>query len=196
MPSPKQPLLGSLAVQSPQVNPRIIHVTTETCHNLSLFKELMKEYRKLDDSVTMRLNRTVAQFRDRDRLGAEGNPQDEACAYFWKELVNNWQRRTDIIQYCVNAVGKTIEEKQESVGDRTKLDADQKYAFAATYSEEVKRNQIRNELTVETIVRQRSLDGTFSLPLIQTFKNRCRFFEPPITDVEARKWWDAAQRGR
>ncbi len=37
----------------------------------------------------MRLNRTTAQFRDRDRLGAtgKGNFQDQACAYLWQELV-------------------------------------------------------------------------------------------------------------
>ena len=52
-------------------------------------KDLMKEYRKLDDSITMRLNRTTAQFRDRDRLGiaGKGNLQDQACAHLWKELV-------------------------------------------------------------------------------------------------------------
>lgn len=51
--------------------------------------ELLKEYRKLDDTVTMRINRTNAQFRDRDRSGAtgKGNVQEQACAYLWQELV-------------------------------------------------------------------------------------------------------------
>jgi hypothetical protein len=51
--------------------------------------ELLKEYRKLDGTVTMRINRTNAQFRDRDRLGAtgKGNVQEQACAYLWQELV-------------------------------------------------------------------------------------------------------------
>jgi hypothetical protein len=38
----------------------------------------------------MRINRTTAQFRDRDRkLGAsgKGNVQEQACAYLWLELV-------------------------------------------------------------------------------------------------------------
>jgi hypothetical protein len=36
----------------------------------------------------MRINRTTAQFRDRDRLGAtgKGNVQEQACAYLWQEL--------------------------------------------------------------------------------------------------------------
>ena len=51
--------------------------------------DLLKEYRKLDDAVTTRINRTTAQFRDRDRLGAsgKGSVQEQACAYLWKELV-------------------------------------------------------------------------------------------------------------
>jgi hypothetical protein len=52
----------------------------------------MKEYRKLDDTITMRLNRNMAQFRDRQRAGSGGGggaagTQDEACAYFWNQLV-------------------------------------------------------------------------------------------------------------
>ncbi len=51
--------------------------------------ELLKEYRKLDDTVTMRINRTTAQFRDRDRMGAsgKGSVQEQACSYLWQELV-------------------------------------------------------------------------------------------------------------
>ena len=52
--------------------------------------ELMKEYRRIDDGVTMRLNRTVAMFREREKLGAgsqSGSPEQEGCAYFWKDLV-------------------------------------------------------------------------------------------------------------
>lgn len=54
----------------------------------------MKEYRRLDDSITMRLNRTNAQFRDKDRLAPSSSGgkmsqtvQDQACLYVWKELV-------------------------------------------------------------------------------------------------------------
>ena len=54
--------------------------------------DLMREYRKLDDSITMRLNRTNAQFRDRDRLGvsAKGNVQEQACAHLWLELIGTY----------------------------------------------------------------------------------------------------------
>ena len=41
----------------------------------------------------MRLNRTDAQFRDRDRLGAtgKGSIQDRACLHLWQELVGKFQ---------------------------------------------------------------------------------------------------------
>lgn len=51
--------------------------------------ELMKEYRRIDDSVTMRLNRTVAMFRERERPGVSSqmaSPEQEGCAYFWQDL--------------------------------------------------------------------------------------------------------------
>ncbi|CAL1700955.1 unnamed protein product [Somion occarium] len=148
----------------------------------------MKEYRKLDDSITMRLNRTTAQFRDRDRLGLGGKEtiQDQACAYMWKELVENWKRRTEIIEYCVGVVDKSMEEKKLTLQQESTVPAVQRQIQGALYAEEVKRNMIHNELTVEQIVRNRSLDA---------FRSRCKYFEPPMTDAEARKWWDRAQSG-
>jgi len=48
--------------------------------------DLMREYRKIDDSVAMRLNRTAAQFRERDGRG--GNQLDDgACGFFFAQLV-------------------------------------------------------------------------------------------------------------
>ena len=108
---PHRPDLGSQAIYSPAKSTRSITIDPSTCHNFSLFKggipsyydclislnwmlfrrlELMREYRKVDDTVTMRLNRTVAQFRDRSRTSASEmskNPEEEACAYFWQDLV-------------------------------------------------------------------------------------------------------------
>jgi hypothetical protein len=51
--------------------------------------DLLKEYRQLDDSINMRLNRTNAQFRAAEREGKphQGTLEDDACAYFWRELV-------------------------------------------------------------------------------------------------------------
>ncbi|KAL0949971.1 hypothetical protein HGRIS_009989 [Hohenbuehelia grisea] len=183
MPS-NQPQLGSLAVQAPLLTPQIVHVSRTTCHDLSLFKELLKEYRRLDDSIVMRINRTNAQFRDKDRLDpVKGNLQDQACAQVWKELIANWNRRTKLVEYCVSVVDESLSEK------RTKLESEapqadpsaMRKAQAALFAEEVKRNQVHYELAVERIIRQRSLDA---------FKSRCKYFSPPTSDVEGQRWWN------
>ncbi|TFY61597.1 hypothetical protein EVJ58_g4412 [Rhodofomes roseus] len=151
---PQQPQLGSLAIQAPSLAPKTVHVSASTCHDLSLFKDLLKEYRRLDDSITMRLNRTTAQFRDRDRLGL---------------------------------VDQSMEGKRMALDAETEDPAAQRRIQGALYADEVKRNQVHNELVVEQIVRKRSLDA---------FRSRCKYFEPPLTDADARKWWDAARAGR
>lgn len=64
----------------------------------------------------------------------------------------------------------------------------------------VQKNQVHNELAVEKIVRQRSLDGEdavhshmhWFLTWALAFQSRCQYFSPPLTDAEARKWWNAA----
>ncbi|KAH9951686.1 caffeine-induced death protein 2-domain-containing protein [Amylocystis lapponica] len=187
--SSKTPLLGGLAIQAPVLTPKMVHVSPTTCHDLSLFKDLMREYRKLDDSITMRLNRSTAQFRDRDRLGvgSKGNFEDQACAQIWRELVANWLRRTEIVGYCVEVVDHSMEEKRRLLEHQDENPATLRRTQGALFAEEVKRNQVHNELSVEKIVRRRSLDA---------FRSRCKYFEPPPSDTEARQWWEVAQAGR
>ncbi|CAE6406403.1 unnamed protein product [Rhizoctonia solani] len=186
-----QPELGSKAIHAPSTPPQLVRVSESLCQNLSQFKDLMKEYRKLDDSVTMRMNRNLAQFRDidRHRSGRSGSPQlqDEACLHFWKELVANWENRTEIVNYCVGVVDASMEAKRQALdGQDPKLDENRRTA-SSLYTDEVKRNQMRNELTVEAIIRQRSLDA---------FKSRCKFFEPPISDKRSKHWWDSVHADR
>ncbi|KAJ7781249.1 caffeine-induced death protein 2-domain-containing protein [Mycena metata] len=185
MPSGLPVVLGSLSLQSPSPTTQIVSVSRSTCLEISSFKELLKEYRKLDDSITMRLNRENAMVRDQERVSGrpgKNTVQDQACANLWGELVANWNRRKQIIDYCVAVVDQSKEEKQrtaqveEDPSRRRKLEA-------AMYSDDVKRSQVHSELTVDEIVRTRSL---------QAFRTRCRYFIPPLTDSEARKMWDAA----
>lgn len=107
----KQPQLGSLAIQAPE-HPQIVHVSPSTCHDLSLFKgntirafgfssymsqflllEILREYRRLDDTITMRLNRANATMRDQERMRdstGRGNVQEQACLSMWRELVGEF----------------------------------------------------------------------------------------------------------
>ena len=52
--------------------------------------DILKEYRRLDDTILMRLNRANAAVRDHERVHREtggGTVQDQACASLWRELV-------------------------------------------------------------------------------------------------------------
>ncbi|KAI0774150.1 caffeine-induced death protein 2 [Fomes fomentarius] len=119
-------------------------------------------YRKLDDTINMRLNRTTAQYRDRERsgLGGKGDIEEQTCAHVWKELVANWSRRKAIVNYCVGVADESVDEKRQTLQDAGDDASVQRKARGALYAEEVKRNQVRNELFVENIVRKRTFDGT------------------------------------
>ncbi|TFK75920.1 hypothetical protein BDN72DRAFT_867652 [Pluteus cervinus] len=184
---PSQPLLGSLAVQAPSLTPHIVHVSPSTCHDLTLFKEILKEYRRLDDSIIMRLNRANANARDKARIEdmRKGNIQDRACLQVWRELIENWSRRTTLVNYCVSVVDQTLEEKRRAIKERSDDPRAQRKLQADMFADEVKRNHVHNELAVESIVMKRSLEA---------FKSRCPYFSPPTPDSEAEKLWDASRQ--
>jgi len=183
----RQPLLGSLAIQAPS-SPQTIHVSPSTCHNLSVFKDILKEYRRLDDTIIMRLNRANATVRDQERIrrgGRAGTVQDQACESLWRELVGNWKRRTELLEYCTTVVDQALIEKRRTLEGQAELeDATSRSKIqGAVFEDEVKRNQVRNEVTVEGIIRKRS---------VEAFRSRCQYFTPPLTDVQARQMWDSA----
>ncbi|EJD48372.1 hypothetical protein AURDEDRAFT_85664 [Auricularia subglabra TFB-10046 SS5] len=174
--------------------PAVARLSPDICSQLSVFKELMREYRKIDDTITMRLNRTTAQFRERERTGdgyGSSTLSDDACAFFWTHLVAHWKGRAEVVQYCVDVVDKSMDEKRATLASRdTSLEADarlRRKLQGELYADEVKRTQMHSELTVEQIIRQRSFDA---------FRSRCKFWQPPPGDSDARKWWDAAQQRR
>ncbi|KAE9410481.1 hypothetical protein BT96DRAFT_805218 [Gymnopus androsaceus JB14] len=180
------PPLGSLAIQAPSLTPQIIHVDPRTCLDLSLFKAVVREYRALDDTINMRLNRTTALMQDQERQKTQRGKmsvEEGACARVWQEMVANWGRRKQLVEYCVGVVDQSTKAKQEILDDETSSPSAIRKARAEKYSQEVKRDQLHKELTVETIVKQRSVDA---------FKSRCKYFKPPLMDMETRKLWDGA----
>ena len=132
MPSP---VLGSLAIQAPTPT-HTVHVSPQTCHNISLFKgpvclrsktrylasyksaDLMKEYRKLDDSITMRLNRTAAQFRDLERTGSsgKGSVQDQACLHLWRELVGTSSKSSHLLIVNSTIIVRQLDSQNKNIG--------------------------------------------------------------------------------
>lgn len=118
----------------------------------------MNQYRKLDDTIIVSLNRANAQFRDLERAGVgKGSVQDQACAHLWKDLVGghtigsgdvlrrltrffaeNWKRRTEIVDYCVNVVERSLEDKQMSLDSSDSNPAVQRKIQGTLYAETVK----------------------------------------------------------
>ncbi|CAG7848546.1 SubName: Full=Uncharacterized protein {ECO:0000313/EMBL:CCA66543.1} [Serendipita indica DSM 11827] len=136
------PVLGTAALQNPAT--QRLNITKSTCTDFSVFKDVMREYRRLDDTITMRMNRNGALFRDSARTSgsrtsasssyATSNDDSEACLYFWKQLVGvlllssgvtstnhlagrpaNWKARSEIIDYCVEVLDTRLEEKERSL---------------------------------------------------------------------------------
>ena len=130
-------------------------------------------------------------------------------------FVENWNKRKEIVNYCVEVMDKSIEAKssespsgEPSYAERVKVG---KLSLVPSIlsipPDPAQRKQIYNELTVESIVRQRSIDGTLSVHYASSriielgysylaFKARCKYFEPPLTDVEARAYWNSAYQKR
>ncbi|KAG6814170.1 hypothetical protein H0H92_000846 [Tricholoma furcatifolium] len=150
----KQPQLGSLAIQAPQ-SPQTVHVQPGTCHDLSAFKEILREYRRLDDTITMRLNRANAAMRDSDRVdNSSENIQDRACLNVWRELVGlvhplvtkavvhessgNWKRRTTLVEYCVLVMDESLKEKRSVVEEETLDNATKRKIQGHIIEEQVK----------------------------------------------------------
>lgn len=113
--------LGSAAVETPLTPPSVRNVSPSICLDMVQFRALMQEYRALDDSVTTRLNRTLANTR---ASGLNSSPSilsghvpsnssldlgkstyaiapEQACLQFWRELVNVWIGREEVLQYCL-----------------------------------------------------------------------------------------------
>jgi len=176
----------SLASQIPSQT-QTIRVSPSTCHNLSLFKDILKEYRRLDDTIIMRLNRANATVRDQERShrgSGGGTVQDQACASLWRELIGHWKRRSELLEYCTTVVDQALIEKRKTLEDQAQNPTSRREIQGAVFQDEVKRNQVRNELVVEGIIRRRSIQG---------FRSRCQYFTPPLTDVQARQMWDSVQ---
>ncbi|KAF5393671.1 hypothetical protein D9757_000042 [Collybiopsis confluens] len=138
--SSSSPSLGSLGIQAPSLTPQIVYVSSETCMDLSLFKAIMREYRALDDGIHMRLNRTLAfeQERLRQKTNLGKSVEAQACLRLWQELVSNWGRRNQLIEYCVTVVDQSTKVKQGILDSRDTSPSAMRKARAEEYSEQVK----------------------------------------------------------
>ncbi|KAI9595304.1 caffeine-induced death protein 2 [Syncephalis fuscata] len=125
----------------------------ENCYNLSYFKEYMKELRRIDDNIMLRMNTT--------------NTYSEAsCADFFHQLATAYQRRERAVTYCQNILDEKLDKTRQELTD----DPDDVRVKSRLFAEETQRRLVTNELIVEDIVRSRSM---------KVFRDRCRAFRVP-----------------
>ncbi|WVR04555.1 hypothetical protein IAU60_001562 [Kwoniella sp. DSM 27419] len=180
----------------PAAPPKQVTVTAETCYNLSVFREIVRQYRKLDDQIIIRLNRAQAQLRDQDRIGqgsGEGSSSgvEAMCFRLWNEMMAGWAHRQTLLSFCTTTVQSSVDDKKRDLADGGAITQVQAVSAPrwerGIKEEEALADQLASEETVEAIIRKRTLDA---------FKSRCRFFTPSPSDPISKAWWDLADHGR
>lgn len=128
--------LGSSSVLKPLTPPNVSNLTPATCLAIGEFKELLRQYRQLDDGITTRLNRSFARSRalgessSPSLLSGQGTnsassmdlgtstyatPAPGACAAFWKELVDVWIGREEAVKFCITVVDAQNNSSSQSI---------------------------------------------------------------------------------
>ncbi|KAI8323339.1 hypothetical protein GQ54DRAFT_112206 [Martensiomyces pterosporus] len=124
------PTLSELAERAKSSN---VQMTEKTCLNMSHFKAVMKQLRRVDDNIMLRMNNT-------------NTASDGECLAFFKVLQTAYMRREHDISKCIGVMDRAIEETERQG------------ARATLFSQQTQRDWIANERSVEDIVRRRSLD--------------------------------------
>lgn len=135
-----------------------------------LIPDLLRQFRALDDGITLRMNRSIARSRDTGTsappsllqhhdgrfssatasdLGKStyASDSESVCAGFWRELVDVWMRREDTIRYCVAVNQATLTSAPSSSSNPDdRLDLDRASAPAPVQS--LSRAESQAEFTV------------------------------------------------
>ncbi|WWC67854.1 uncharacterized protein I206_101771 [Kwoniella pini CBS 10737] len=188
MPAPPFGTASAYTDSFPAAPPKQVTVTAETCFNLSVFRDMVRQYRKLDDQIIIRLNRAQAQLRDQDRLQSTSNSTNNGsegmCVKLWQEMMAGWAHRQTLLTYCSTTLKESLNHKNE-IDQNPNLNTPK--WERGIKEEEVLVDQLESEESIEAIIRKRTLDA---------FKSRCQFFSPAPSDTISKSWWDLADHGK
>ncbi|TNY18800.1 caffeine-induced death protein 2-domain-containing protein [Rhodotorula diobovata] len=174
-PQPAAPLLGTafLLSQSAASSSTQHHlpVTPSLCADYASFRRALDQSRRVsDDPLSTRLNRAAALAggavagRGAREMGAR------ECDDVWRELTARWTERGEVIGYCdralADAAAATGAKTQQRAEDAVReLSADWKERGRGLQDErEAQRSRLSTELSIESIIRARSL---------ALFRSRC-----------------------
>ncbi|ODO09063.1 hypothetical protein I350_02662 [Cryptococcus amylolentus CBS 6273] len=137
----------------PAPPPKHVTVTADTCFNLTVFREIVRQYRKLDDQIIIRLNRAQAELRDQSRtLGSSWIPAksmdgaEGMCVKLWAEMMEGWVHRQTLLTFCQQSVKSSEQVNVQEGGHARGL-------------REAEGDQLASEESIEAIIRKRTLDG-------------------------------------
>ncbi|KAI9202061.1 caffeine-induced death protein 2 [Polychytrium aggregatum] len=123
----------------------------ELCADVSYFKRVLKDLRRIDDNIINSLN----------SLTSRSSNVAESCSQIHSVLVEAYQQRSSLITKCHSL-------SQEATAQRSQYAAEHpsdKHAQDAYRLAKTNEQHIKYELNVEEIVRDRTAD---------VFKTRCR----------------------
>ncbi|KAL7753322.1 hypothetical protein RI367_001097 [Sorochytrium milnesiophthora] len=137
---------------APHATTAVQVVTPAVCRNYSFFRDVLKEHRKIDDNIFLKLN-------DMPR----GQEDTHMCEQFLESLVNSYRIRARMISVCQ----KVLDEDVAETAARLKVDPKTYRIQSDLHAAELKQRTARDETEVEDILKDRTL---------RMFKSRCRSF--------------------
>ncbi|XP_034025359.1 coiled-coil domain-containing protein 58 [Thalassophryne amazonica] len=135
---------------------------TLSCEDFSMFQEVLKVMRTIDDRIVYALNTTVPTVSFSDKVDAT-----QRCKELYESMMEAHQRRDKAIKSCIAQTSEVVGQLRE---ERAK-DNDNLELIKQLRKEQTKLKLMQSELNVEEVVNDRSL---------KVFRERCRIhYTPP-----------------
>ncbi|KAK5849661.1 hypothetical protein PBY51_013976 [Eleginops maclovinus] len=135
---------------------------TLDCEDFSMFQEVLKVMRNIDDRIVHSLNTTVPTVSFSGKVDAA-----ETCKQLYESMMEAHLTRDTAIKSCIAQTSEVVGQLRE---DRAK-DSDNLALLRQLRKEQTKLKLMQSELNVEEVVNDRSL---------KIFRERCRIhYTPP-----------------
>ncbi|XP_006627802.1 protein MIX23 [Lepisosteus oculatus] len=132
------------------------------CEDFSMFQEVLKAMRTIDDRIVHELNTTVPTASFKGKVDAT-----QTCKQLYESLMEAHVSRDKAIKSCIAQTSSVVNQLRE---ERAK-DADNLTLIKQLRKEQTKLKFMQSELNVEEVVNDRSL---------KVFNERCWIhFSPP-----------------
>ncbi|NP_001134455.1 protein MIX23 [Oncorhynchus tshawytscha] len=136
---------------------------TLNCEDFSMFQDVLKVMRNIDDRIVHSLNTTVPTVSFSGRVDAS-----QTCRQLYESLMEAHLSRDRAIKTCIAQTSEVVGQLREQ---RAK-DGDNMTTVKLLRKEQTKLKLMRSELNVEEVVNDRSL---------KVFSERCRTHYTPPT---------------